>query len=99
MTTSPATINRRQIQAVHHAIEALESVRQRKYSAGHYAYEHGVTPDVLDDGETTYTGFAWAERDWQEAERIDKDIDELHDLIEMLTETPQAPVVQMEMFG
>lgn len=80
--TDPAT---RLPKAIDLAIQSLTKER-RQYRPGHFAYLHGIRPDVIDDKKVTGTSFLWAERDYHKHEEYSRAIQELEDLKEILAD-------------
>lgn len=75
----------KQLKAIRLAITALTNER-RRYSAGHYAYIHGVRADTIKDKRIKGKGFTWAEEDYKTYNNYTQAIKEMHDLIEILTD-------------
>lgn len=95
MTLHPST--RKQIAALRVAIDSMEETR-RGYAVGHAAYQSGMRPDVINSGGVEWTGFAFAEDDYNAYARIDAAIRELEDLVEVLSDEGGAMVTQPSLF-
>lgn len=86
--------NRKQIAAIHLAIQALNRER-RGYAAGEYAYQSGIRKNILKGG-ITGEAFGWAESDHVKYEEYTKAISEMWDLIEMMDDEP-AVIIKQQM--
>lgn len=78
--------SKKQIAALRLGIEALTDKR-RPFCPGHLAYtQQGIRPDVIDSEGVTGVSFQWAESDHLKYEEYSKAIQQLEDLIEILTD-------------
>ncbi len=74
------------IAALRLAIEALTRERRRLHAAGEAAYNQGIRTDVIESDELTGVLFSFAEDGHRSYAEYTKAIQELEDLIEVLTD-------------
>lgn len=86
MSKTLASIQAPAIAALKLAIEALERERRRLHAVGEAAYQHGIRTDVIESDELTGVLFSFAEDGHKGYVEYTRAINELGDLIEVLTD-------------
>jgi hypothetical protein len=76
----------KQIKAIRLAVESLARERRRLYAAGEAAYNQGIRRDSLDAEEIKGDLFAFGEDDHENYVEYSDAIDQLLDMIEILTD-------------
>lgn len=84
--SSASAYSRKQIAAIKLVIETLTEERRRRFAAGDAAYRSGIRPDKLSDGKITAAPFIWVEHDHAGWNRYSEAIQQLEDLIEIITD-------------
>lgn len=80
------SIHNKQIAAIKLAIESLKKERRAHFAAGGHAYRNGMRTDVIDSEGVTGVGFSFAEDGHASYTQYTDAIQELEDLIEVLTD-------------
>ena len=81
---NPST--RKQVTALKRAIISLERDRRRNFAAGEAAWQQGVRSDAIKDKKITGKLFTFAEDDHKSYVLLTSHIQELEDLIEIVTD-------------
>lgn len=83
----PTSVHNKQIQALTLAIGALHREKRRLYAAGNAAYTRsGVRTEKFDVGGIKGENGSWAEKDHQSYIQYEQTIQELQDLIDILSD-------------
>lgn len=80
------TIHSKQISAINLSIDALTRERRKLHAAGEHAYQQGIRPVELNSNGIEGVGFLFAEDGHAGYVEYTKAIQELEDLIEVLTD-------------
>lgn len=104
MSTKTNKYIQKQVKAIRLMIGTAERERRRRYAAGHAAYLSGIRQSELDSGGITGMLFQWVETDHASYMEYTDAIQQMEDLIEILTDPPIKQMMggeleQMELAG